>query len=121
MSDLLYDILATPQDRREEELKNEIERLQRAIIEEYIPINSYEAMLDRNKKIYRNVIDTKDADIERLREALKAAKDLAEYWINRECTLNYSEQDYTAWLALGHQSRSMEKIRAALAGEEGKR
>lgn len=63
------------------------------------------------------LLDAAD-EIERLREALKTAKDLAEYWINRECTVNYSQQEYNSWLALGHQSRAMGEIRAALDKKE---
>jgi hypothetical protein len=54
-----------------------------------------------------------------LREALKTAKDLAEYWINRTDTCGMGKTDYELWLATGHQSASMAKINEALL-EHGK-
>ena len=55
-----------------------------------------------------------------LRETLKVAKDLAEFWINRTDTRGMGETDYEIWLAIGHHSKSMGKINAALLPEEGK-
>lgn len=45
--------------------------------DEYIHINSYEAMLDRNKRIYRNIIDKQAEEIERLGEALRLMLEIA--------------------------------------------
>ena len=118
----------------------EIEQLQRAIIEEYIPINSYEAMLDRNKKIYRNVIDMKDAEIERLRAELQGP-DGFETWKDaaidervrrvkaeteiedKEASLDMMRSRLGERETLLRQCREKNKrleARATLAGKEGK-
>jgi len=63
-------------------------------------------------------IEQLEAEIERLTEALKAARDLAGYWIMQGDRRSYSEQEYKTWLALGYHSKAMKQIEAALAGKE---
>lgn len=65
----------------------------------------------------KDKLGEQEAELVRMREALKKSIDLAEFWINREDTRDYSEGAYRTWLALGHQSKTMMEIKAALAGK----
>ena len=63
-------------------------------------------------------LEKQRAMIEELREALRRALDLSQYWFGREDRRDYSETDYRAWLALGYMSNAYTNGRAVLAKAE---
>ena len=47
-------------------------------------------------------------------EDLKNVADKLDFWINRDDTRSMSESEYKSWLALGHQSKTVTRLRAII-------
>ncbi len=59
------------------------------------------------------------AEVEALRQCLKNALDLAEFWILREDRRAMSESEFQTWRNLGYQSNAFLNGRSALRGKDG--
>ena len=51
-------------------------------------------------------------------EDLKNVAEMLDFWINRADTRNMSESEYKTWLALGHQSKTVIRLRAIIDKEQ---
>lgn len=83
------------------------------MVEEAQDINTDYAMTIKHAHEASRAADK--ARIAELLGLLRDAKELAAFWINSGSKPGMTKTEYDVWLALGHQSKAMNAIRATLA------